>query len=455
MVSDRLYTALLLSALLVLSTTPARAQGSGDYPSLFDPGAMRDPPPPKPPASPPPEEPRVVEPPSAPFGAPGEVVFSGASSLDASYRWYESSLARSGAVSFSPGLDVFVARNVTVGGGITVSYADFRGYGADSSLVETSTTTLSAGPRFGYNVALGSALSWLPRVTIGFEWSRQQEQVVSGASASIVASALGYPTTTRTGPWLSLDLPLLWHVAPHAFLGFGPTFFQEFGPAQGGPDVGGQRTSVGASFLVGGWTGGRAPIPPVPADPPARTAKAFGSAGQVLLTSEFGLAGSWLRYEGSGSSQTQLSASPAIDYFIGDHVSAGLGFNASTVSSSGVDPTTGSKVDYQSTSGSVVLRFGVDLPLGRWLSFYPRAYFGAGAGSIDESSAGAENKSSQTFAWAALYAPLLVHPASHFFAGFGPSITRDLARQVSFPSGASEQNLGTTIGVGLLVGAWL
>lgn len=90
------------------------------------------------------------------------------------------------------------------------------------------------------------------------------------------------------------------------------------------------------------------------------------------------------------------------------------------------------------------------------MSFYPRASLGIGVESQDEKSAGAENSNSQSYVWVGLYAPVLVHPASHVFAGLGPSVTRDLTRNVSFPNNAQGvQNQSTSVGVGLLVGAWL
>jgi hypothetical protein len=447
----------IVVVLLLLVSRQASAQA--DDARLFEAGAIGGPEdarqwrkPPDPVVA----EPKTVEPPSAPFGAPGEVFFSGASSLGGSYTWWGASQATQLSLSLSPGIDVFVARNVSVGGTVQIAYSDTRGYGADGSLVETRATTFSAGPRVGYNVPLGSLLSFYPRLTVGFEWAQQQEQLVSGSSISISGSALGYPTTTRAGPWIGGDLLLLLHMAPHAVLGFGPKFFQEFGDAQGGPDVGGQRTSVGGAFVVGGWIGGQdPPRPPPDAQPPVVPAKPFGSRGQVLLTSEILLQGSWLRYAGSGSSSASVGVSPGIDVFATDHFSFGASVGGSYGWSSGVDPTTGEPVTSQQTSGWLEPRIGVDLPLSPAVSFYPRASLGFGVTSQDEKSGGSENTNSQTYVWVALFAPLLVHPASHVFVGFGPSVSRDLTRTVTYPGGQTVQNPGSSVGAGLVIGAWL
>jgi hypothetical protein len=63
---------LVTVAVLLLSPGRALAQGSGDF---LMPGELYGPPRPAPPP-PAPLEARTVEPPTAPFGSPGEVVFS-------------------------------------------------------------------------------------------------------------------------------------------------------------------------------------------------------------------------------------------------------------------------------------------------------------------------------------------------------------------------------------------
>lgn len=441
----------LPSAVLLLFFLPARpalAQGNGDG-LPFEPYG-----PPLPASLPSVTAVESVEPPSAPFGAPGEVVFSGASGVGGSYTGWSNSQASTTQLTFSPGADVFFARNLSAGLAMSFAYGDGKGYGSDGSLVDTTATTLSGGPRLGYDVALGSAVSWYPRFTLGFEWVTQQVRVVSGGSASTASSALGYPLTTRAGPWLSLDLPLLLHLAPHAFFGFGPQFFQEFGAAQGGPNIGGQRTSVGGAFVVGGWVGGQDPPVPADASPPIVPAKRFGSAGQVIFTSEITVQGAWLVYAGSGSTQSSVSVSPGIDFFPTDHLSLGAGVGGSYSGSTGIDATTSAQVTFEQTAGWFAPRIGVDLPFSSRVSFYPRAYVGFGVESQDEKSAGTENKNSQNYVWVALYAPLLVHPASHVLVGFGPMVSRNLTRTFTFPAGTA-QNQSTNAGASLMVGAWL
>jgi acyl-CoA dehydrogenase len=267
------------------------------------------------PAPPPPPAPAAPEPPAPRFGERGELVMTGDSYAGVSSTERDGSDAKSFSVTVSPALDYFVAKNLSVGLNASFGYGDSQGYGADSSLVETKTTSASFGPAIGYNVPLGDALSLWPRASVGFEWSRQAEQLVTGSSLSTAGSPLGYPTTSRVGPFVALYAPLLVHPRPHFFAGIGPYFFHDFGPAQGGPSVGGERTTVGAYFIVGGWLGGRGGDPPAPAKPELRTRR-FGDAGEVVLTSDIYASAFGRTYAGSPSSSSSVSFGPGFDCFV-------------------------------------------------------------------------------------------------------------------------------------------
>lgn len=403
----------------------------------------------------PPPEPNASEPVPARFGAPGEVVIGGTSSVGASHTGYDSSDASVLSLSFGPALDLFVARNVSLGLSGGASYADSRGYGADGSLVDTTTTSGTGAVRVGVNLPLSGSLSFWPRALLGFEWVKQSVQAVSGSTTSTTGSALGYPTTTRSGPWGEIVLPLTLQVAPHLFASFGPSVFHEFSDAQGGPDVGGQRTTIGAFLEVGGWFGGGrgSPPPDEAGETPPTTVgfRRFGSARGVVISNAFVLQGSWTSYAGSGTTSTSISVGPGVDYFVADHFSIGLSFTGSYTNSTGIDSTTGNQVTYSHSSFGVAPRVGVDLPMGGSVSFWPVASIGFGAGSYDETEGASSDKYNDSFTWVSLYAPLLVHPASHFFVGFGPSVSHDLSRNITFAA-SSTTNRSTTVGAGLLVG---
>ena len=397
----------------------------------------------------------VIEPPTAPFGAPGEIAISGTSGLGATYTHFSASQAGSLGLSFGPAVDVFVAPHLSVGLSAAISYSDQRGYGADGSLVDTTTTTISAAARLGVDLPIVSALSFWPRLLVGYEYVQQSEQAVNGGTTSVGDSALGFPTTTRNGPWAELVLPLTLHVAPHVFAGFGPSIFRELSAAQGGPDIGGERTEIGASLNVGGWFGG--PAPTVAADdvPQTVAVRPFGSAHDFVINNAVVLQGFSTGYDGTNSSTKTFAIQPGLDFFVVEHLSIGISLLGTYETGTGIDSTTGGQVSYSVYSFSAAPRIGVDIPLNRYASWWPAASFGIGLDSHAESE-GTSNNQKETYVWVSLYAPVLVHLAPHFYVGFGPSLSQDLSRAITYPqSPISMQNRSTSVGAGLTVGGVL
>ena len=396
--------------------------------------------------------------PAPAFGRRGQVAVYGGANIGASSSSFDGSSATRTSYVFSPGLDYFVSENVAVSLSIDASYADAKGYGADSSLVDVRTTTLSAGPRLGLNVPLGGPLSWFPEVTLGFEWTRQTEQLVSGTSISVAGSGLGYPSTNQFGPFVDVYLPILLHPTDHFFIGFGPEFFHDFGTVSGGPNVGGQRTELSANLTVGGYWGGERSAGGVQATPaaPARGQR-FGDAGQLVLSNDLELSVASLTYAGTDSTSRTLSIGGSIDYFVIDHVSLGVGANIASSYARGIDPTTSVPVTSSYNDVSFAPRLGLDLPLGSAFSIYPQFELAVGHAVYDETSAGSEDKYAEDTVSVSLFVPFLVHPAPHVFIGFGPTAYHDLSNSVSYPEplAPSVQNRETTFGLGTILGGWL
>jgi len=296
-----------------------------------------------------------------------------------------------------------------------------------------------------------------PRVTLGFEWARTEESVVSGQSLSVAGNPVGYPTTTRSGPYAILYVPVLVHPAPHFFIGGGPSLFRDFGSVQGGPDIGGQRTRVGVAAVVGGTWGGSLPVTPAlaPDETPPVRPRRFGEAGEFVFDAEIDVSLLSTTYDGTQSSSLSFGLQPSFDYFVADHVSLGVAPFLTYSQISGVDAATGARVQTTATGAGIEPRVGYHVPLASWLSWYPRAGLAFGGSAFDETSAGSENKYSTGFVTFEAYAPLLVHPAPHVLAGFGPSIDADITHSYSSPQGVSVQNLATAVGAALTVGGWL
>jgi len=394
--------------------------------------------------------PGQFEPAPPAFGAPGEIAISGSTGLGASYASYSGSQASSVSLWFDPAVDVFVARNVSLGLVAGASYSDSRGYGADNSVVETTTTSLSAGVRVGVNLPIASWLSFWPRLQLGYEWQQQSDQ--TGGTVSVANSPLGYPTTTRSGLWASLELPLTVHVAPHLFAGFGPSIFRDLSSAQGGPDVGGERTTLGMSLDIGGWFGG-ARATTAGEEPEVTPVRPFGSAHDFVISNAIVLAGSSTSYAGSKSTDKGLTLTPGSDFFVVDHFSVGVTLTGTYSGDTGIDSTTGNEVVFSHHAYSIAPRIGVDRPIGTHASFWPTLSVGIGEGSYVEDEGPNSDDYRDTFIWIALYAPVLVHVASHFFLGFGPSVSQDLSHSETFSnSSASPQNRLTSVSADLVVG---
>ncbi|MGA7119384.1 MAG: hypothetical protein WBY94_04760, partial [Polyangiaceae bacterium] len=308
----------------------------------------------------------------------------------------------------------------------------------------------------------GRVVSFYPNFSLGFQWSKQDEQLISGLSLSIAASAVGYASSSQLGPYVELYLPLLFHPTRHFFMGIGPAFYHDFGTVSGGPSVGGQRTTLSAGFVVGGYWGGQPVVmASTGAAPPEEKPRVFGQKGEWVLGNELAAAVSSTSYAGTGSSTTGVSLSGGFDYFVTDGLSIGGGLWTSSGTTTGIDAVSGSQVAASVHGAGLFARLGLNVPMNSWISWYPRFAMAYGVGNDQETSGIYQNSPSATVVSITCFAPLLVHPAQHFFVGFGPSISHDLSRAVSYVyytnvnGGIQIQNQATTIGVGLVVGGWL
>ena len=453
----------LVVALVVLAAADASAQEEASPqppPSESDVPIGPSPAAPPPAAPPPPVEasPHVAS--AARFGDAGVFVVTADSSIGISSTEYSTSNARRFSASFSPGFDYFVIRRFSIGVDVSIAYVLGRGYGADNSLVESTTTTIGGGPRFGVDLPLSELVSFYPRLTMGVESVHRESRLVSGRSLSVAANPIGTPSESLVGPYVNVFAPLLLHPTRHFFVGAGPSLFHEFGKAHAEPDVGGERTTIAARMVVGGWWGGddAAEARATSADataalpPPDRHAPHFGDRDQWVLSGELGAGVFRTTYGGVSSSSTTYSVSPSFDYFVAAHVSLGLGGTLSHSSFEAPRPD-GPKVQDDQTFVGAVGRLGVDIPLSSAFSLWPRASLAVGRSSYDERSGADAIQYAVINVTPALYVPLLVHFAPHAFVGIGPFVAHDLSNEIEGRNRPS--NLATTVGARLLVGGWL
>ncbi len=376
-------------SLVLLSARDARAQmeptPTPKSPWPYDDSPMPGAPAPLPPSEPTDEPPPAPpEPASAAFGAKGQWVLGGGTNIGISSTQYDASAATYLSAGFSPNLDYFVVRNVSIGLDLGVSYSDSRSYGTDGSLVDAKTTNVFGGPRFGVNLPLGNAVSWWLTGTLGIESIHTTTSLASGSSLS-TSSSTGAPDTSRAGPYVSLYLPLLVHPAPHFYMGFGPTVFHEFGALQGGPNIGDQQTTFGAAFVVGGYWGGE-PTRTVPANATPRPLTHLGEKGEFVFTNELGASISSTAYAGTSSSELTGSVALGVDYFLVNHFAIGFGGGGGGGSWSGTDGN-GNPETVNTSNYDVFTRATVHLPLTEHVSLLPRVALGLGGNSYSAASA--------------------------------------------------------------------
>jgi hypothetical protein len=179
----------------------------------------------------------------------------------------------------------------------------------------------------------------------------------------------------------------------------------------------------------------------------------FGSARQLAISSDANLAlthtSTTATTPGSSFSSTTLTLLPSADYFVTDGLSVGA-YVLLQVNSATYTPST-------STTLGIGPRIGYNFTLSDTFSFWPKVGLG-----IDHTSF---NGSGATAITVSIYAPLLVHPAPHFFLGLGPIFTSDLINALSGPSGATPSGSTptsstsgpkvTTFGLAFTVGGWV
>jgi hypothetical protein len=145
------------------------------------------------------------------FGAPGQWVISGDfnAHFNTGDRWQ---------IRVHPALDYFLVPNVSVGGVFGLSYTS-----GDAN--NPSQTNIDVGARAGFNLNINDRMSFWPTAGI------------------FVSHVSGHPDTNTTT--LGIFAPFLFDLAPHLFIGVGPSF--SLGLA------GGAGNGWGIDTTVGGW----------------------------------------------------------------------------------------------------------------------------------------------------------------------------------------------------------
>jgi hypothetical protein len=193
--------------------------------------------------------------------------------------------------------------------------------------------------------------------------------------------------------------------------------------------------------------------PPASFLPPAREAR-FGDARVLVVNGT--ITGAIHGSNSVGSATYDLTVAPGFNYFVAPNFSAGasvlIGYDRITPSG---------------TLGETTWRFGVtgqlgfDLWLSERLSLWPSALLTCEQIRVETfvaalppsglmvAPAGADVASIVS---TEIYAPLLFHPAKHFFIGFGPFVSTDLHNSTGFEG---TSNRATVFGASSTIGGWL
>ena len=205
------------------------------------------------------------------------------------------------------------------------------------------------------------------------------------------------------------------------------------------------------------------PIEPSEADDPNsplsdhREAE-FGDAGEFAISGIFNASFGHLGYSSTDASSTTLNVQPSIDYFVAHNVSIGGSLFVQYTKA-----TTGIAVSSETSAFGAYLRLGGNVPLGKAVSWRPAVSIGAwsqhstvqapyGAYSSFGGTAvavGPTSSVSEAVVVGQIFAPFLLHPARHFFLGFGPDLYVDLAHSINDAS-----NLRTFLGASSTIGGW-
>ncbi len=189
----------------------------------------------------------------------------------------------------------------------------------------------------------------------------------------------------------------------------------------------------------------RAQMAPVAALP-AATPPAFGDRGQVVVTSAFDFA---VDYFGeAGSSMLDFDIAPSAHYFILPGLSVGLGFTVRQAPYVVSTPRT-AIIGHETTLGVGAI-VGYNVPLGRFASLWMRGEFSYADEKYPKTTAASAALGNDNHdVTLEFFAPFLVHPAPHFFIGFGPYVWGDLIDERG-----SDDHRRFSVGAGSTLGGW-
>jgi len=170
--------------------------------------------------------------------------------------------------------------------------------------------------------------------------------------------------------------------------------------------------------------------------PAAPAVQRFGAQGTLAVSNDANV--DFIATTAGGNTSWAFVLAPAADYFVIPNLSVGgqIEYGHSHATSSGSDSAGTTSADLNTFA--IGPRVGYNIGINDMLSFWPKLelLFADVFGDV----------SANTFDLV-IFAPLMVHPAPHFFAGLGPFLQTDLA--------SSAATKSTEWGLEFTIGGWL
>ncbi len=176
------------------------------------------------------------------FGDAGDVVLTGDFSIGGAVTSNSRVPGSNGYIDVNPGVDVFFEHHVSVGISGTISTSTTSDRTAQGERTKRVSTGGGVAGAIGAEATLTQRLSLFPRAFFGFSY---YDNVFSIGDTR--------QSVPRTALYFALSLPLVLHVAPHFFIGWGPYVSHDVSVWFDGKSSDANGTRVGASLLVGGW----------------------------------------------------------------------------------------------------------------------------------------------------------------------------------------------------------
>jgi hypothetical protein len=180
----------------------------------------------------------------------------------------------------------------------------------------------------------------------------------------------------------------------------------------------------------------------------------FGAKGQIVLRSDFDLSFIYTASRHTATrppgvpettSITAISVAPALDVFVARNFAVGgkLLFSYQTGKPGGAS--------LKALGLGVGPEIGYNVPISGKASFFPKIGVAYGRNSLTTDSPIGGSTTASKYS-VALFAslPVLVHPAEHFFAGFGPIVHVDLVAK----AGSRDTDKLRQFGVAFDIGGW-